>query len=201
MVRIVTFYNWRVKQEVPEAQMKVFKHFNIPLEQIQPENWDGHGGTINKFLKENDWSILGLFDVDCIPLNDKVVAKAIQFAKDGGIYSVAQKANHIPNSDVYASPAFLFISKETYDKIGSPTFIYTDRADTGGEITIKAREHGVKIQLLYPTHVEQPLWELTNNIKFGRGTTYDNSVYHSFLARKKESMKFIKKCEEIVKNI
>lgn len=197
---IFTVHSSDTAKEVLEAQKKVFDHFDIPLDQAYFEYWHGHGGSVDRYIETKDWEWLALFDSDCIPLNRTILAEAVDFAKRGGIFAAAQKASHFPNSIIYASPAFFVIARGTYEKLGNPSFAETKTQDTAAAITYKAREQGIKVHLLYPTHVEKPMWNLDGHIMFGKGTTYGNEIYHSFLARKGENERFIKKCEETLKN-
>jgi len=112
------------------------------------------------------------------------------------------QANHIPNSIIYASPAFIAISRATYIALGAPKFACTDRSDCAGEITHSAREHGVEVRLLYPIHSEIPLWQLDGTIMFGKGTTFGkNDIYHAFYSRKDNTDMFVRKCNELLNNL
>ncbi len=199
---ILTFYNEAIDQRIVKAQKKVFDYFKLPLQQIKPEVWMNHSGSIDYFIKnyKGDWNYIVLFDIDCIPLNADVVPDSIKWATNNtGLYSVAQNANHIPNSPDYASPAFLVFSKKTYDLLGQPSFVATNRSDCAGELTYKARELGVEIKLMYPTKVDVPKWKLHNGQMFGIGTNYENKIYHYFEARKNRVEGFVNTCEKIIK--
>ncbi len=88
---------------------------------------------------------------------------------------------------------------KTYKALGSPTFACTERSDCAGELTHKALENGVKVTMLYPSHVEKPEWQLDGPIMFGKGTTFGNQdIYHAFLSRKGNAHMFIKKCQEVL---
>ena len=198
---IITFYNEKIDPEVVKYQKKVFDFFGYTIHQIKPDNWQGHGGSIDLFLSNHKkrWEYIVLFDIDCIPLNGTVINDSINWVKNNnGLYSVAQKANHIPNSIVYASPAFLAFSHKTYDLLGRPTFSCTDRSDCAGELTHKSIELGYEVKLMYPSNVMIPKWDLTNDIKFGIGTTYENNIFHSFESRKNSNQIFLNKCKEIL---
>lgn len=203
MVKHITFYTDNIDPRIPEMQKKVFDKFGIDLIQIKPDVWDGHGGSIDLWLRENiekiSDEVVVLWDIDCIPLNKDIVNEAIAFADAGGIMGIAQKASHIENSIIYAGPAFLVFSMKTYKALGCPTFACTDRSDCAGELTYKAREKGLEVRLLYPTHSEKPMWQLDGCIMFGKGTTFgNNDIYHAFYSRKDNSEMFINKCEEIL---
>ena len=198
---IITFFNQRIAPLIPEYQKKVMDHFNVNIEQIIPQNWGTHAGEVDKYLKETkrDWEYMVLFDVDCIPLNKDIVNEGIEWSMNNlGLFSVAQYASHIPDSSIYASPAFLCFSRKTYESLDSPKFIQTHRSDCGGELTYEAMKRGYTIELMYPSHVETPKWKLGNKGMFGLGTTYDNKIYHHFEARQNRVEGFVKKCKDII---
>lgn len=204
----VTFYNENVDPLVPAMQKLTFEKLGLKINQYKMEgaDWKGHGGTIDDFIEEvflhSEDNILVIWDIDCIPLNADIVNEAIAFADAGGIMGIAQKANHIPNSIIYASPAFIAISRATYIALGAPKFACTDRSDCAGEITHSAREHGVEVRLLYPIHSEIPLWQLDGTIMFGKGTTFGkNDIYHAFYSRKDNTDMFVRKCNELLNNL
>ncbi len=190
-------------------QKKVFDNFGLEIEQILSDS-NSHPEMINHWIEEGIGKIpddqvimqqvIVLWDIDCIPLNSNIVNEAVSFADAGGIMGVAQKASHIPNSIIYAGPAFLAFSIKTWKELGSPAFSCTERSDCAGELTHKAREKGVEVRLLYPSHVEKPEWQLDGPIMFGKGTTFGkNDIYHAFYSRKDNGEMFIKKCEEVIK--
>lgn len=199
----ITFYNEAVDSRIPEMQKRVFNKLGLEINQINPDIWHGHAGSIDRFLEDYDWKdgYIAIFDVDCIPLNQDAYVKAVLWAlQNEGIYSIAQKPSHIPNSIIYASPAFIVFSKKTYEALGSPRFACTERSDCAGELTHKAREKGVEVRLLYPSHVEIPMWQLDGPVMFGKGTTFGkNDIYHAFYSRKGNVEPFLKKCEEVLK--
>lgn len=197
----VTFYNDRVPQDIADEQYRVFSRLGLKLKQVKSENWQGHGGEIDLWM--NRWrdldfnEVIIIWDIDCIPINVDIVNEATAFADAGGIMGVAQKASHIPDSIIYAGPAFLCFSLATWKSLGCPTFAATERADCAGELTYAAREKGIEVRLLYPSHVEKEEWQLDGPIMFGRGTTFNNVIYHGFLSRKGNTEGFIKKCKEV----
>ncbi len=201
----ITFYNDVIDPRIPEMQRNVFETLGLTIQQVKPHKWEGHGGTIDGWLRgkdqENSDEVIILWDIDCIPLNTDVIGLAVQYAESGGIFGIAQKASHIPNSIIYAGPAFLAFSMKTWRELGRPTFGCTDRSDCAGELTHAAIEKEYGIRLLYPTHVEEPLWDLNEDMKFGKGTTFSNSIYHAFLSRKGNESMFLDKCSEVLSKI
>ena len=91
---IITFYNTKINQSVVTNQKKVFEHFNIELNQIDCGQWIGHGKVIDKYLREcnQDWEYLILFDIDSIPLNEKIIPETIEWIKNnhGLFYSLCR---------------------------------------------------------------------------------------------------------------
>ena len=139
-----------------------------------------------------------MFDIDSIPLDNKIIDEGIEWAKNNlGLFSVAQR--HYRKSEVvYASPAFLIFSKKTYDTIGRPLFVETRRSDVAGELTHKCIEKKLQVKLMWPSSVEEEKWILKNDQKFGRGTTYGDRVYHAFESRMDNVSLFVNKCKEIL---
>ena len=200
---IITFYNAKINQSVVTNQKKVFEHFNIELNQIDCGQWIGHGKVIDKYLREcnQDWEYLILFDIDSIPLNEKIIPETIDWIKNNhGLFSVAQKASHIKDSIVYAGPCFLGFSRETYELMGRPSFDQTHRSDCAAELTYFAIDKGFEVKLMYPSSVEVPMWDLEDGVKFGYGTTYENNIYHSFESRFHNIDMFINKCDKVLNN-
>jgi len=198
---IATFYNHRIKEEIVKSQKSIFDLYNQKISQIFLNDWPGHGKAVDNYLNNlsEDWEYFMLFDIDCIPLDKYIIPETIEWVKNNvGIFSVAQKASHIPNSIVYASPAFISFSRETYNLLGKPSFLPTSRSDCGAELTYIANEKGIQVKLMYPTKVEVPKWELNDKKMFGYGTNYENRIYHSFESRFNRNNLFINKCNEIL---
>jgi hypothetical protein len=191
---IISPYNEKVPQQVVDAQMSVFKHFGIELIQVKYENIGGatgHGEAIDNFIRDR-WTDddLVIFDIDCIPLIKE------GFYEMTGLFGAAQHASHIPNSIDYASPAFIYFDRNTFEKLGKPSFVPTERSDTGAELTYIAHEKGIPVTLIYPSSVEVRQWQYDDGSWFGQGTTYANKIYHAFHARW-DNQRFINKCKEV----
>ena len=197
----VTFYNNKIDDQIVQYQKKVFDHFGLKINQINSPTWPGHGHLVDQHIKSlgNNWDIFVLFDIDSIPLDNKIIDEGIEWAKNNlGLFSVAQR--HQRKSEVvYASPAFLIFSKKTYDTIGRPLFVETRRSDVAGELTHKCIEKKLQVKLMWPSSVEEEKWILKNDQKFGRGTTYGDRVYHAFESRMDNVSLFVNKCKEILK--
>jgi len=196
-MKAISFYNNNINPELVEYQKKVFNHLGIDIEQVCHDL--GHGEAIDEWIRNNEWESVAIFDIDCIPLNKIAYHHAIAQASES-VFGAAQKANHIKDSSVYASPAFICFSKQVFDKLGWPTFKEGFGFDVGGFVSHVARQVGVNVSLLWPTDVEDEKWELTEDIKFGHGTTYQGMIYHAFESRfnHESTSRFISKCKEVI---
>jgi hypothetical protein len=201
-MRVITFYNEVVNPQFAELQKKVFNKFGYDIDQIYVKNWVTHGKAVDDYLSSiNDENeIIVLFDIDSIPLNDTIIHKAVNWCKDNiGIFSCAQKAVKLKDPIIHAAPAFMVFSLKTYNFLGRPTFETNLRSDCGAEMTHSARDKGVEIRMLYPSHVESPYAQLDGPIQFGYGTTYGNEIYHAFESRfRKRDSFFLNKCNHIL---
>lgn len=199
-MKFVSFYNSNISYKVVDAQRAVFEKFGCEIEQILTTLQ--HPQAIDDYLLNKEWSQIAIFDIDCIPLNKKIF-KFIRFCTQYPvIFGAAQRASHIPNSIIYVSPAFICFNKDTYEKLGKPSFNPTIRGDVGAEITYKANEMRFTVDYLWPSSVQEPKWPLRENELFGLGTTYDNSIYHAFESRMNHNSTnmFLKKCEHILRD-
>lgn len=204
-MKIITFYNEKINPIVVQYQKKIFDHFNYDLEQINVINWISHGKSVDDYLStiKNENETIVLFDIDCIPLNKKIIHYAVNWCEENdGIFGNSQLAPNLKepyNTFIYVAPSFMVFSMKTYEKLGKPTFTTTERSDCGGEMTHFAKEKNISIKYLYPTSVDVPTFKLKDDIWFGYGTNYENNTYHSFESRfrKKDSF-FLNKCKNIL---
>lgn len=201
-MRVITFYNQVVNPNFVDLQKKVFHKYGYDIDQINVKNWTTHGDAVNQYLSNiNDENeIIVLFDIDCIPLNDSVIHKAVDWCRNNvGIFSLAQKAVKLKDPIIHAAPAFMVFSIKTYNLLGRPSFETNLRSDCGAEMTHAARQKGVEIRMLYPSHVESPYAQLDGPIQFGYGTTYGHEIYHAFESRfKQRDSYFLNKCNSIL---
>jgi hypothetical protein len=140
-----------------------------------------HGPSIDLFVAQTTWELFFLIDIDCIPLRPDSIAKALDGARGGALVGCAQRANHIENGGhVYAGPCALAFSRTLWNRAGRPSFTETSRGDTAEEFSFRCEERALPIELLWPTHVEDPQWDLSEGRRFGFGTTYGDAFYHCF---------------------
>jgi len=60
------------------------------------------------------------------------------------------------SSDVFAAPAFFFITPSCYEKLGRPSCMpKRGRADVAQELSDRAEELGIRYHILYPNFFEK----------------------------------------------
>lgn len=198
-MKAISFYQENIPDQVVSAQKAVFDHFNLPLHQIKTDIT--HGEAIDKWLNENQWEEVAIFDIDCIVLQGDILTDASEILKDGNTaFGAAQRANHLNPRRDYLSPAFVCFTRKIWESSGKPTWVDIPGYDVGMYFSEIIQSHGVYMHMLYPSQVETPLWDLDHGRKFGLGTTYGNKVYHAFQARMNPGSRhrFIEKCKEVI---
>jgi hypothetical protein len=190
--KIISFYAENLNPVIVELQKKVFEKLDIPLEQVKFNG--SHGSAIKNYLDTNDdWDVMTMFDVDCIPLNKKAITDILDKVDDDTIYGNAQISNSFP----YAAPSFLSFTKSLYDSSTNKSFepAYYPNEDNVmveadcSEIFVKENiKRGKKMVLSYPTNVLKEQWYYYGNetyppFNYGNGTTFDNDTYHCFQIR------------------
>jgi len=195
-MKIISFYNSNIPDKVVQAQKSVFEKFGYNIEQVLTNLQ--HPDAIDVYLDTQDWERVAIFDIDCIPLSKEALMDIEIISKAPVVYGAAQKASHVKGSEIYVSPAFIVFNRETFERLGKPSFV-PKRSDVGSEITYVANELKVPVVYIYPSHVQVPKWELRPGEKFGLGTTYGNKIYHAFESRMNNGNMFIEKCCEVLK--
>lgn len=206
MIKSISFYHNNIDPAIIEAQKSVFDHFGMEHEQTLTTLT--HGAAIDDYLLNKEWNEVAIFDIDCIPLNKDVLTIASERIKPFGniyhVYGAAQKANHIPNSELYCSPFFCCFIRELWEMTGKATFEDIPGFDVGGYFSHKVKYSGNMMNLIYPTHCEVPMWDLVKPKEFGLGTSYgfqgtkESLIYHSFLSRQGNQQRFIDKCNAVI---
>jgi len=209
---------------VVEAQAQVVNKF-LPIdwvfEQRQvPLRLYAHADAMKDCITHCTTDVIAFLDIDCIPLTSLAFPFLYSYASKGTLVGAVQRANHIPNgAHVYAGPFCLAFSRERYRAFGSPVLreamlegkpyrpIPGQRGDVCEELTyVWEQNKGLftftpAVQLMRPTHVEKPLWNLEpGRERFGHGTTYDDLFYHAFESRisRDHQNRFIEKCRQVL---
>jgi hypothetical protein len=159
-----------------------------------------HALGLDDYFRDFKHENFVILDIDCIPLADWVIPWALEHARNGILLGAAQRANHLSNGrHLYAGPCALTFSRATFESLGKPSFRATDRGDVAEELTYRAEEAGVPVQLLWPTHVVEPRWTLLKDVPFGLGTTYGGAFFHAFGISKGSTVNlFLEKCREVL---
>lgn len=211
-----------IDREAISLQTKVVKKFNkfgIKHYHIMTDAQPGPTlDELTKMLLGNGHDAIMYLDIDCIPVHEDAIDYMFYKAYQGVLIGDAQRSNHIQNNQhVFCAPHNITFSAETYDKLGSPTFCPTVRGDVAEELTFKARENNIPIEILMPVRYDAPpirmnwepkdlppYWDLADGMpKYGIGTTFGDEgvdmfwhMYQSFFPGQLE--RFIKKCEEVI---
>jgi hypothetical protein len=200
--KIFSFYNEQVNPNVPIYQKRVFDKFGLTINQVFIKKMY-HGTFLNRICKEVvDTDYIIVFDIDCIPLSSKWLSALLDdLLEPNTIVGCAQTANHLQDGkNLYVSPFFFGISTKYLEELNYPDMDNTDVYDSGQNLTEVIRAKGGNIKYWWPTHIEEPIWNLYHpeHSKFGLGTTYNDLVYHAFFSRDDLSQRFIEKCKSVL---
>ena len=174
-----------------------------------------HGRAINCFLERNrlelGYDVLLFLDVDCIPLSSVAINYYLQRAAAGVLVGNIQRSNHIENNrHVYVAPSALAISAETYEKLGRPSALETERGDVCEEFTFAAEERGIATEMILPSRydtepAECAYWPLRPGMPvYGCGATFAHPTlgdlfWHSFqIWRPEQQDNFKRKCGTVL---
>lgn len=194
-VAVVSVYMGNLPRWVIDAQDAVVRRF-LPRHDddvvwTQLHTHARHGEALDAFIKASDAEIFVIFDIDAIPLSEAAIAYLINRAKSGVLAGIIQRSNHIDNNrHVYVAPSVMAFSRDTFLRIGEPSFLETDRGDVGEELTYLADAAGVAVELLRPHKVLGPKqWALdgSDEPQYGNATVYavdgQPAFYHQFQIR------------------
>jgi hypothetical protein len=194
---------WQNGEYLIDSHKKVTEHLGLKVQ--YDLTTIPHGQWMNEVLENSTADVVGFFDNDCVPLNAGIVEYAIAYATaTKSFIGTAQASNHIaPRAHIFAAPCFFFIYRDTWVKMGKPSFLENTRSDVAEEVSYVAEDHMVPYKALYPTHFEREpiegVWRLGNFGYYGIGTVFANSVFHLFQGRYKQNADLFKlRCEEIV---
>lgn len=220
---IATVFMKNILQDTVEYQKKVFDRFNIsrvPFYQVYTES--SHGDTMSKLmemLEKKGHDAILFVDIDCIPLNDCAIDYMFKQIYAGKLIGDAQRSNHIQNNQhVFAGAHNIGFTVENYKKMGSPAFHETNRGDVAEELTFKAEESNIEVELLMPLRYDappfrmhwetntEPFWRLADGMpNYGIGTTYGledgtELFWHCWqIFQPNQQQRFFNKCKEVLK--
>lgn len=199
---IYSFYRSNISPAMVKGQEAVFKKMGYTIQQVMDDEMD-HYQFLNNILSRSDTpEYILFFDIDCIPLHKEAIERVLQQLSDNKtIAGAAQTANHLlEGKNLYVGPFFMGISKKVYQALGCPDMGSNNSWDIGALPSILAKfREDISIKFWFPTHVEQPKWNLYQHGMFGLGTTYEGLVYHAFESRWGDSDSiFMKKCASVI---
>jgi hypothetical protein len=220
--RIVSFYGNDLPIIIPQSQKKVFNFFNIDLIQIPLLDYgsDRHSDAIDQYLNKNkDWDFISIFDVDCIPTNEKCIPLALDNILDENtIYGNAQASN-IFDSNIYKSPPFIgasFInfSRKVWEESNCKSFKFTlypnpeghiIEADVAEKFVRENEKQGRNIILKYPSKIlTNATWGFKGyfnypEFEYGQATEFESHTFHNFIIRVPSAQStFIDYCNNLI---
>jgi len=217
---IFTTYNYQIESRIIDEHQKVINRMIentgivfMPLRYNLPRKFILHYQTLDYGLPYllKDFDNFLVLDVDCIPLDKDVLKYTFERIAQNILIGTAQRSMHIDNNKhVYVGSPCIGFSKTLFERIGSPSFVPTNRGDTAEEFSYRCEEINNEIEIFMPSKYEAepfggPAWELdTPEKKYGIGTTFVDKngkemFYHLFESRRHvHNELFYNKCGEIL---
>ncbi|NBR24782.1 MAG: hypothetical protein EBU08_13630 [Micrococcales bacterium] len=187
---IASIFMNNIDRRIVETQSAVVKKYNKSNVLHYPVLTDGQPGqSMDKLvgmLEERGHDAIMFLDIDCLPLSYTSLDYFFQQAYDGKLIGDAQRSNHIQNDQhVFCAPHNITFTIETYEKLGRPSFNPNHRGDVSEELTFRAREVNIPIEIIMPLHYDAPpirmdwepkdappYWDLADGMpKYGIGTS------------------------------
>ena len=219
---IASIFMKNIDMHAVEQHKKVVEKFNKSKIMHYPVLTEANPGfTMDKLidmLNARGHDAIMFLDIDCVPLNSDALDYFFDQAYAGKVIGSAQRSNHIQNDQhVFAAPHNVTFTVETYRKCGNPSFMPNYRGDVAEELTFKAEENNIPVDILMPMRFDAPpirmdwepkdappYWDLADGMpKYGIGTTFGKDgvemfwhMYQSFHPGQNE--RFLKKCEELL---
>lgn len=195
-----------VAQRMLECHDDVAKHWGLNVEyhlrRVPHGEWMD---WVCANLFSSGEKIVCFLEVDALPTNKNIVGDCYDWVeRTRGVLGIAQTANHLDPTHVYAGPAFYMIHKDAWNYAGV-SFSETRSCDVAQLVTRQCEGKRIPVRCLYPSHYlmlpENERWYLGNYGMYGRGTYYRAGLFHLFQGRLNNSVNvFADICEKIVDN-
>lgn len=190
-----------IDARIVDNHKKVMEHFGLECEYTN-KNID-HGMWIDSVLRESTDELVGIIDIDCVPLSGRY-ANLIQYASENrSMAGLAQVSNHYPPAcNIYAAPAFMVLHRDVYKHVDKWSFRanHQEKCDVAEFFCYNLNSMGKHYKAVYPKYVHYPKWNLSNYGRYGIGTLYDNDIFHLFESRMQSNIDmFAKVCEEVLR--
>lgn len=201
---IFTYNNFQVNNNIVDYQKLVIDKLNtIPNCFYEYLRYNAADGVVwpdtvidyafdNLFYKRGYDTIL-LLDIDCIPLTSNSLLYMFEQAESGILVGNIQRANHLENNEhLYIAPSAICISRETFERLGKPSFAPNNLGDVGESLTYAAEKLDLSMEMFIPSHYQKlpyqrsEPWPLSKDMpSYGIGTTFVNKknqemFYHLF---------------------
>lgn len=211
--KIYSFATDDLDPDVLLWQRRVFDKFGLSFEQVVlPKNpdyniWSDKGGCfwhndhsyfLQNTLRSTQTEYVVFFDVDCIPITDTCLPTLLDQIKDKNTLAGAVQSNH--DFGIYMSAYFVGFATQLYFDCGAPSTTIMD-IDPFVEFTKECSKRSKSIKYWYPSSSRCGEWKILNtDLKYGKGTTFENMVYHEFQIRRTDTSNFIEKCKWVINN-
>jgi hypothetical protein len=198
---VVSFYMNNIPADVVRCQRAVLDRF-VPPDFIISQEMTGalHAAAIDQLMADTQHDLVVILDIDCIPLTKWSIPSLAMRAACGELAGCAQRANHIANQGhLYVGAFCMALTRRMWQELGRPSFQPTARGDVGEELTYRCEALRRPIHLMWPSSVETPLWDLTEDQAFGLNTEYDGAFLHTFGIRDPANQsKFVERCRSVL---
>lgn len=197
-------FHWdNFSPDILKAHQRVMTHLGLNVQYTQKNI--PHGQWLDQVMAAATSDVVAIIEPDLIPLNKEIVLKAIAYVLEHDTFlGCAQVSNHIgTGTHIFASPAFFFITRNCYEKLGRPSFMPNKKGDVAEMLAFAAEEKGVAYRTLFPTRYEKApsegCWALGSYGYYGIGTVFVDQIYHLFQSRTAENIElFVKRCDELL---
>lgn len=198
---IASVYMDNIPAEVVQAQRAVLDAFapaGFEVRQVLTRR--SHGAALDEVMASAEADLVLILDIDCVPLTPAAIPDLAARAASGALAGCVQRANHIDNgAHLYVGPFCMALTRALWERLCRPSFEPTGRGDVGEELTYRCEETGAPVELLWPSLVEAPCWDLTDGRQFGVNTEYDGAFLHTFNIRSPDNQRrFVDRCRAIL---